>query len=401
MKRFITICVLLLASLITFQSAVNATQTKQYETWNSLVDEMDILLNQSYDVYAKQHDVNAARDLVNKAYFGFYEKHGIERAVMSYISGKRGTDTEYQIAKIKRLMTQEESNRTIRKEIDVLLKMLHEDADELDGKKDSVWGAFLASLIIIVREGTEAILVIAAISAYLVRSGNKPMVKTVYASGLAAVLASVIAAIALHYVFDISGANQEIIEGAAMLLAVVVLFFVSNWMFAKAEAQAWKHYVEDKVKTAVATGSGFALGSAAFLSVFREGAETILFYQAMLADAKENFSMVWLGLGVGCLILVVIFIIIRFGSMKIPLKPFFIGTSMLMYIMAIAFAGGGVKELQEADIISATPVDYIQSIDILGIYPTVETLIPQAIMILFVVVSIVYYLTRKKPELSK
>lgn len=401
MKRFITICVLLLASLITFQSAVNATQTKQYETWNSLVDEMDILLNQSYDVYAKQHDVNAARDLVNKAYFGFYEKHGIERAVMSYISGKRGTDTEYQIAKIKRLMTQEESNRTIRKEIDVLLKMLHEDADELDGKKDSVWGAFLASLIIIVREGTEAILVIAAISAYLVRSGNKPMVKTVYASGLAAVLASVIAAIALHYVFDISGANQEIIEGAAMLLAVVVLFFVSNWMFAKAEAQAWKHYVEDKVKTAVAKGSGFALGSAAFLSVFREGAETILFYQAMLADAKENFSMVWLGLGVGCLILVVIFIIIRFGSMKIPLKPFFIGTSMLMYIMAIAFAGGGVKELQEADIISATPVDYIQSIDILGIYPTVETLIPQAIMILFVVVSIVYYLTRKKPELSK
>lgn len=399
MKRFITICVLLLASLVTFQSAVNATQTKQYETWNSLVDEMDILLNQSYDVYANQHDVNAAIKLVDKAYYGFYEKHGIERAVMSYISGKRGTNTEFQIGKIKRLMNQNESKRTIRKEIDVLLKMLHEDADELDGKKDSIWSNFFASLTIIVREGTEAILVIAAISAYLVRSGNKPMVKTVYASGLMAVLASIIAAIALHYVFDISGengANKEIIEGVTMLLAVVVLFFVSNWMFAKAEAQAWKHYVEDKVKTAVAKGSSFALGSAAFLSVFREGAETILFYQGMLADAKENFEMVWLGLGVGCLILVVIFIIIRFGSMKIPLKPFFIGTSMLMYIMAIAFTGGGVKELQEAGIISATPVDYIQSIDILGIYPNVETLIPQAIMILFVVVSIVYYLTRKK-----
>lgn len=395
MKRFLTVFVLLLSSVFVFQSTADAVNKKQYDSWNALVDEMDILLNQSYDAYFIK-DVDGAKKLVNQAYFGFYEKHGIERAVMSYISGRRGTDTEYQFAKIKRLMTDKAPNKAVRAEIDVILKMLHEDANELDGKKDSGWSAFLASLIIILREGTEAILVIAAISAYLVRSGNTAMVRTVYMSSLAAIIASIFAAIAIQYIFDISGANQEIIEGMAMLLATVVLFFVSNWMFSKAEAQAWKNYVEGKVKTAVATGSGLALGGAAFLSVFREGAETILFYEAMLADAKDHTSMIWLGFGLGCLILVAIFSIIRFGSMKLPLRPFFLGTSVLMYVMAISFAGGGVKELQEADLVTVTPVGYIHSVEILGIYPTVETLIPQAIMVLVVVASIIYYRKKKK-----
>lgn len=393
MKRFLTIFVLLLSSIFIFQTSAEAAKTK-YESWNALIDEMDIILNQAYDAYFIK-DVTGAKDLVNKAYFGFYEKHGIERAVMSYISGQRGTDTEYQFGKIKRLMTDNAPNKVVRAEIDIILKMLHEDANKLDGKEDSGWGTFLAALIIILREGTEAILVIAAITAYLVRSGNKSYVKIVYWSSFAAVIASILAAIAIQVVFDISGANQEMLEGIAMLLATIVLFFVSNWMLSKSEAQAWKNYVEGKVKMAVATGSGVALGSAAFLSVFREGAETILFYQAMIADAKDHISMVFLGLGVGCLLLVAIFMIIRFGSLKLPLRAFFIGTSILMYLLAVVFAGGGIKELQEADIIPQTPVDYIRSIDLLGIYPTVETLVPQVFMLLVVVVSFIYLKSRK------
>ena len=393
MKRFLTIFVLILSSVFIFQTSAEAAKTK-YESWNALIDEMDIILNQAYDAYFIK-DVTGAKDLVNKAYFGFYEKHGIERAVMSYISGQRGTDTEYQFGKIKRLMTDNAPNKVVRAEIDIILKMLHEDANKLDGKEDSGWGTFLAALIIILREGTEAILVIAAITAYLVRSGNKSYVKIVYWSSFAAVIASILAAIAIQVVFDISGANQEMLEGIAMLLATIVLFFVSNWMLSKSEAQAWKNYVEGKVKMAVATGSGVALGGAAFLSVFREGAETILFYQAMIADAKDHISMVFLGLGVGCLLLVAIFMIIRFGSLKLPLKAFFIGTSILMYLLAVVFAGGGIKELQEADIIPVTPVNYIRSIDLLGIYPTVETLVPQVFMLLVVVVSFIYLKSRK------
>ena len=162
-------------------------------------------------------------------------------------------------------------------------------------------------------------------------------------------------------------------------------------MVAKAEAEAWKNYIEDKVSSAVETGSKFALGAAAFLAVFREGAETILFYQALLADAGNYTNMVWLGFLVGCVALVFIFILVRFGSLAIPIKPFFMGTSILMYIMSVAFAGGGVKELQEADVVSVTPVNFVQSIDILGIYPTVETLLPQIVLLILAIASIFYY----------
>ena len=199
------------------------------------------------------------------------------------------------------------------------------------------------------------------------------------------------AAYALQYVFQVSGANQEILEGAAMLLAVVVLFFVSNWMVSKAEAEAWKQYIEGKVQSAVETGSAFALCAAAFLAVFREGAETILFYQALLAETSTYQNMIWTGFGVGCVALVAIFLLVRYGSLVIPIKPFFMGTSILMYIMSVAFAGGGVKELQEADVISVTPVGFVQSIDILGIYPTLETLIPQAVLLALAIGSIIHY----------
>lgn len=389
MKRFLTLALLLVASIVTFVPTSYATD-KKYESWNAIVDEMDIILNDAYDIYFMK-DINKAKDRVNNAYFGYYEKHGVERAVMSYISGKRGTDTEYQFAKIKRLMTSNAPNKVVRAEIDVILKMLHEDANELDGKKESGWSVFFASFIIIFREGLEAILVVAAISAYLVKTNNKPMLKVVYLSSLFAIFVSILTAIALHTIVGLSGANQEIMEGSAMLLATVVLFFVSNWMISKSESEAWKSYVEGKVQTAVTTGSSIALGFAAFLAVFREGAETIIFYQAMLADAKEHMDMVWYGLGVGGIILAFIFIVIRFGAIRLPLKPFFISTSVLMYIMAIAFAGGGVKELQEADIIQVTPVDFISSVEILGIYPTVETLIPQVVMVMLVIVSVLYY----------
>jgi high-affinity iron transporter len=362
----------------------------QYASWNEIVDQMHISLDNAYDAYVN-NDPNAGKDFVNDAYFGYYEKEGVERAVLSYISGKRASTVEYQFSAVKKLMTEGAPTGEVRGSLDLLKKMLREDANQLDGKEESSAGVFLASLLIILREGFEAILVIAAIAAYLIRSGNLRQTRVVYISGFAALIASAIAAVAIQFVFEVSGANQEILEGVAMLLAVVVLFFVSNWMVAKAEAEAWKRYIEGKVQSAIETGSSFALGAAAFLAVFREGAETILFYQALLAETSTYRNMVWIGFLVGCVALIFIFAIVRYGSLAIPIKPFFMGTSILMYIMSVAFAGGGVKELQEADVISVTPVNFVQSIDILGIYPTVETLLPQAALLLLAIVSMFYY----------
>lgn len=390
-KKFIFIITFFAVTLCAvLPISAEAAQKKTYANWNEIANEMTVLLNASYEAYFRK-DVEDAKKLVNDAYFGFYEKEGFERTVMAYISGKRGAHVEYQFPIIKRKMDEGAPNKEIRTLIDYLIKMLQEDANKLDGQEESGFGVFIAALAIILREGIEAILVIAAMAAYLTRSGNRAKVRTVYLSGGAAVAASVLAAFAMQKLFQVSGANQEIIEGVSMLLATVVLFFVSNWMFSKAEAEAWKGYIEGKVQNAVETGSGLALGAAAFLAVFREGAETILFYQAMLADVQTHVDMIWAGFGVGCVALIGVFAVIRYGSLKLPLKPFFIGTSILMYIMAVAFAGGGIKELQEGDIIGVTSVNNIPSIDILGVYPTVETLLPQVVLVLLALGSIVYY----------
>jgi high-affinity iron transporter len=366
-------------------------EAAKYASWNEIIDEMHTVLDKADDAY-RGGDADAGKNFVNDAYFGFYEKEGVERAVLSYVSGKRASTVEYQFSAVKRLMTEGASVSEVRESLRLLKKMLREDANQLDGKEESAAGVFAASILIILREGFEAILVIAAIAAYLTRSGNGASNRVVYGSSVAALIASALAAVALQYVFEMSGtANQEIMEGAAMLLAVAVLFFVSNWMVSKAESEAWKNYIENKVQTAVETGSRFALGAAAFLAVFREGAETILFYQALFAETETYKNMAWAGFGAGCVVLVFIFLAVRYGSLVIPIKPFFMGTSVLMYIMSIAFAGGGVKELQEADVVSVTPVSFVESVDILGIYPTVETLLPQMALLALAVASIFHY----------
>jgi high-affinity iron transporter len=187
-----------------------------------------------------------------------------------------------------------------------------------------------------------------------------------------------------------------------MLIAVVVLFYVSNWMVSKAEAEVWTKYIEGKVQSSITAGSMFSLAFAAFLAVFREGAETILFYQALLAGTSTSINMIWLGLGVGIAVLVVIYVFIRMLSITLPLKPFFLGTSVLLFIMSITFVGNGIKELQEGNVAGVSPVPGIASVDILGIYPTLETLIPQLILLLITVCTFVIQIRRwKKPQAAQ
>lgn len=393
MRRIFAVPALLILAAVLFAGAAPAGQT--YSSWGEIAAGMRVCLDDAGKIY-EAGDTEAAKNRVNDAYFGFYEKMGFERSVLSYISGKRASTVEYKFSYIKKLMTQGAPTSEVSGELALLNRWLREDANQLDGKEESAAGTFIASLLILVREGFEAILVIAAIATYLVRSGNKEKTGIVYWSAIAAVIASVALAIGLQYAFELSGANQEILEGVAMLTAVVVLFFVSNWMISKAEAESWKHYIDGKVKTAVAGGSAFALGLAAFLAVFREGAETILFYQALVADTATHRDMIWYGMAVAAVILVVLFVVIRYGTVVIPMKPFFIGTSILLFIMSISFAGGGIKELQEADVVGVTPVSWISSVDILGIYPTVETLVPQAIMLVLAVISIVYAVRKSR-----
>jgi high-affinity iron transporter len=140
----------------------------------------------------------------------------------------------------------------------------------------------------------------------------------------------------------------------------------------------------------------FSLAFAAFLAVFREGAETILFYQALIAQTQTYVNMLWLGLGIGAVILVGIYILIRVVSFRLPLKPFFLGTSILLFLMSVTFIGNGIKELQEGNLVGVSPAPFVSSVDILGIYPTYETLIPQIAMLIITAATFVIQLRRGK-----
>jgi high-affinity iron transporter len=379
-----------------FTTTAHAETT--YETWGQVANAMSDVLDAAYDTYASG-DAEGGKDGVDDAYFGYYEKLGFERATLSYLSGARAAEVEYEFSAAKKAMLAGKDAEA-KAAVENLKTFLTEDAAELDGTEESGIGVFLASLLIITREGFEAIIIVGAIIAYLIKSGNGDKARAVYIGSVVALGASVVMAFILNSLAGANGENQEIVEGATMLVAVAVLFYVSNWMVSKSEAEAWTKYIEGKVAGSISKGSMFSLAFAAFLAVFREGAETILFYQALSADTDTYENMVWVGLGVGAVVLVVIYLAIRFLSIRLPLKPFFLGTSVLLFIMSIAFTGSGIKELQEGNVISVTPISGGLTVDILGIYPTLETLLPQLVLLAVTVVAFVVQI-RKGNRLKK
>ncbi|HTH18129.1 MAG TPA: FTR1 family protein [Magnetospirillum sp.] len=242
-------------------------------------------------------------------------------------------------------------------------------------------GAFLQSLLILLREGFEAMLVVTALVAYLKRLGAEDKVRVVWQAVALALVASGLTAWALREVVALAGASKEAVEGATMLVAALVLTYVSHWLFARREAQRWQGYIKDQVSKALSGGQLFSLGFAAFLSVYREGAETVLFYQALAGSAAGHGTAIILGFACALAGLAMVYWIMRKASMKLPLAPFFAGTAILLYALAVTFAGQGMLELQEARLIAATPLAFIPSIPALGLFPTAESIGAQALLL--------------------
>ena len=249
------------------------------------------------------------------------------------------------------------------------------------------WGAFFQSFLIILREGFEAILVIGAVVAFLIKTGNRKRLKDIWIGVGAALVASAVTAVVLATVLKALPATREIIEGATMLIAVGVLFSVSYWLISKVEAAKWQQFIRDKVNTALNQGGGAALTFVAFLAVYREGAETALFLQALFAEGAATPLL--LGIAVGFVALAVIFTFFYKYGVKIPLRPFFAVTSGLLYYMAFVFMGKGVRELQEGNIIPITVLPGWPAVEGMGIFPSVETLLAQLFLIVLFVFALV------------
>lgn len=434
--------ILVLALSLSSAAMSFAAETK-YKNWESVAAAMEETLLKGYEIYEAggENAVKEATAQVNEAYFKFYEKLGFEKTVMSYISGKRGSSVENQFYLVKKAMKEGKSPEEVKEAFDLLITMLKEDAAILDGvgKKEketkteesavqgesqpaqesiqqvpaaqghAVMGfsTFVAVLGLTLREGLEAILVIAAIIAYLVKTDHKKYIKSVYlGAGLGVVFSIGLAGLFNYVAASLgdaeSGVGQEIFEGVAMFVAVVVLFYVSNWMLSKAETEVWDKYIKNKVQDSITKGNMYALSFTAFLAVSREGAELILFFQGMRSNIANSPYHMWLGLGVAVVILAAIYFAIAKLSLRIPLKPFFVATSWLMFVLCVSFVGKGVFELQEAGVIGRTIIPAMNgfSFPLLGIYDRVETILPQLIMLIISTVSFILHQQNSKKKLA-
>ncbi len=245
----------------------------------------------------------------------------------------------------------------------------------------SGWSAFLQSFLIILREGFEAILVVGAVVAFLLKTGHRDRLRSIWVGVALGLLASAVTAVILATLLRALPASREILEGATLLVAVAVLFSVSYWLISKVEAARWQQFIQEKVTTALSHGGGKALAFVAFLAVYREGAETALFYQALFSEGGNVVLPLTLGIIVGMAALAVIFTLFyRFG-LRIPLRPFFTVTSALLYYMAFVFAGKGVRELQEGGAVPITLLPGFPHIEAMGIFPSVETLLAQLLLL--------------------
>ena len=377
------------------------------KTWTQVAGEMTPILDQAYRAAADGRGQEGS-DLVNKAYYQYYEKLGFEKNVMNAISGSRVSQVEYQFKETRMAMVGGESPKKIKGLVDDLKGMLVTDAGILDGgAADNVnkWTTFLTSafgqaFIVLLREGLEAILVVAAIIAYLVKSGYKSKIRYIYWGILAGLAGSGLVAILFTLLFNGNGPEQEILEGVVALIAMVMLLYTSNWMLSKSSVDSWNRYIKNKTVAAISQGSVISLALLSFLAVFREGAETVMFYQAIFAMAPSGSKEIWTGFAAAAVVLVIIFVLIRFTSVKIPIRPFFVITSALMAIMVVIFAGGGVHALIEGDLVPATYLSGVPTSDWIGLYPYVQSIGAQVLALVVVIVFAVISIIRKNRKES-
>ena len=247
--------------------------------------------------------------------------------------------------------------------------------------------AFIGALTILLREGLEALLVVVAMVAFLKKAGRQDVLAYVHAGWAAALAAGGVTWAVATYLVDVSGASRELTEGFSSLFAVVVLLGVGMWMHQKSVADHWQTYLNEEMSAALNKRAAWFLFSLAFIAVYREVFETVLFYAALWTEGN-GWSLL-AGLATGMALLGVLAAILLYTSAKLPIGQFFAWSSLLVALLAVVLAGKGVAGLQEAGWIHTSPVA-IPRIEILGIHPSWQALLTQGAVLLVVVATFMF-----------
>jgi high-affinity iron transporter len=278
-----------------------------------------------------------------------------------------------------------------------------ESADKLAGRQqvlDSLFGdaeaalsptaasavsTFLGAATILLREGLEALLIVVAMLAFLRRAERMDVAPYVHGGWMGALAAGFLTWVVATWVIGISGASRELTEGFGSVFAAVVLLWVGIWMHGKAQADQWQRYIREKMANALSGRSAWLLFGLAFIVVYREVFETILFYAALTAQGNGG-AMLAGALSASVCLAVIAWLILRY-SRSLPIGKFFRYSSWLMAVLTVVLAGKGVAALQEAGIVGISPIAALPRIEVIGLFPTAQTLAAQLAMIVALLIG--------------
>ena len=334
------------------------------------------LLRQSLEAY-RQGDRDRSEDLALAAYLDGFEP--VEALLGARDSGLVA-EVERAMGELRAAIAREAPADDVAARIERLESLFGQAEQALAPGAGSATSTFVGAFAILLREGLEALLIVIAMITFLVRAERRDLLRYVHGGWIAALVAGIATWWAASGLITISGASREVTEGFGALLAAVILLFVGIWMHGKSNADAWQLYVRDKLDRALGGGSTWFLFGLSFVAVYREVFETIIFYAALGAQG-DSLAMAG-GIAVAAILLALIAWAMLRYSRRLPISKFFQYSAALIAVLAVVLVGKGVAALQEAGLIGVIPLAGFPRIELLGLYPTVQSLTAQAVTIL-------------------
>lgn len=354
------------------------------------------LTRNKLDLAVKQYRNGLLREAKDNAVSAYLDGFELAENSLDAHSPELRKATEKSLMKFRQLVAKEDSLEALEEEYSRSLVLLAEADYFLAGATLSNGTLFFASLIIILREGLEALLVVMTLATVLMRSRRKDALKYVHAGWIAALVAGGATWWATRSLIAISGASREVIEGGAALFAAVILFYVGYWMHGKAQVGEWQKYIKEKLASNLSAGTLWGITILSFVAVYREVFETILFYQSLVSQAgPEQNSVIVSGLICGALSLVAFGWLFISYSKKLPIAKFLSVTTYILLGLSFILIGKGIAALQEAGVISISQLPVDINFSWLGIYSSWEGVLVQLTILLFAIVLVL-----RKPQLN-
>jgi len=352
-------------------------------------------LAEALDAY-RRGDRAAARQAAITGYLEGFEL--VERALANVDPGLM-RETERRMLELRAAIESGVSHEDLERRVEAADALLAAAQDKLGEEGLSPASAFLASLVILLREGLEAILVLAAIIAFVRKTGRRDALPWVHAGWIVAAAAGLLTWAAAATLVEISGTNREMTEGVTALFAAAMLLYVGYWLHGKSYAEAWNRFIRERVGRALEKRTLWAMAAVSFLAVYREMFEIVLFYQALWAQAGDTGRHAVLGgmAAAAAALAAIGFALLKY-SVRLPIGPFFAATSALLAALAVVFTGHGIAALQEAGVLGVTSLAF-DPLPLLGIYPSAEALGGQLFTLVLVILG--YWAARRSSRSSQ